>query len=55
VHKRPADGCRRHLASPPVSPRPARPSVGRREVGGKSPPPSEQSAWTTIRRTLGSG
>jgi hypothetical protein len=42
VHKRPADSLRRHSASLPVSPRPARPSVGRREVGGKSWLPSDQ-------------
>ena len=34
VHKRPVESFDRHLASPPVSPRPARPSVGRRESGG---------------------
>ena len=36
VHKRPADSFGRHSASPPVPARPARPSVGRRESGGKS-------------------
>ena len=35
VHEWPVDSFGRHLASPPVSPRPARPSVGRREVRGK--------------------
>jgi hypothetical protein len=34
VHKRPANSLRRHSASLPVSPQPARPGVGRREVGG---------------------
>jgi hypothetical protein len=33
---------KRHSASPPVSPCPARPSVGRREGGGKSWPSSDQ-------------
>jgi hypothetical protein len=36
VHKRPADSFGRHSASPPVPARPTRPSVGRRESGGKS-------------------
>jgi integrase len=36
VHKRPAGSFGRHSASLPVSPCPARPSLERREVGGKS-------------------
>src|SRR6266704_5095915 len=36
VHKRPADSLRRHLASPPVPPHPARPGVGWSESGAKS-------------------
>ena len=47
VHKRPADSLRSHSASLAVSPRPARPSVGRREVGGKSRLPSGQSFTPT--------
>jgi hypothetical protein len=42
VHKWPADSFRRPPASLPVSPPPARPSVGRREVGGKSRPPAHR-------------
>jgi hypothetical protein len=41
VHKRPADRFGRPSASVPVSPCPARPSVGRREGGGKSRLPSD--------------
>src|SRR5829696_5155786 len=36
VHKRPANSFHRHLAPPPVPACPVRPSVGRREGGGKS-------------------
>jgi hypothetical protein len=36
VHKRPVDRFGRHSVSPPVPARPVRPSVGRRESGGKS-------------------
>ncbi len=38
LRKQPADSPRRHPASRSVPARPARPSVGRREVGGKSAP-----------------
>jgi hypothetical protein len=48
VHKRPAGRFRRPSASPPVPPPPARPSVGRREVGGKSRQPSDQSPLTRV-------
>jgi hypothetical protein len=56
VHKRPADSLCCHLASLPVSPRPAQPGVGRREVGGKSPMPSDQRVprLPPFPRSLGS-
>ena len=53
-HRWPVDCFALSPTSLSVSPRPAPPSVVRREVGGKSLPPSEQSAWTTTRRPLGS-
>jgi hypothetical protein len=52
VHERPADSLRRPSASLPVSPRPARPSVGRREVGGKSRLPSDRVQPTSSPRSL---
>jgi hypothetical protein len=42
VRKRATDSFSHHSASPPISPRPAWPSVGRREVGGKSRLRSDQ-------------
>jgi hypothetical protein len=55
VHQRPAGGFRRPSASLPVSPRPARPGVGRREVGGKSRPPVDRrSTPTSFPRWLAS-
>jgi hypothetical protein len=47
VHKQPVDNLRRPSASLLVPPRPARPSVGPREVGGKSRLLSDQSSTPT--------
>jgi len=44
VYKRPVDSFSRHQASPPAPPRPARPSVRRREAGGKFPLSSDPSS-----------
>jgi hypothetical protein len=48
-----ADSPGRHRASPPVPPRPAQPSVGRRESGGKFGPPSDQSSAPNLRGEQG--
>jgi hypothetical protein len=49
VHKRPVDSFRRPSASPPASPYPERPSVGRREVGGKSRPRAGRQCGPRLR------
>jgi len=55
VHKRPANSLRRHSASLPVSPQPARPGVGRREVGGNPGCQlTKSSAPTSSPRSLAS-
>jgi hypothetical protein len=43
----PTRALRGHLASPPIPPCPARPGVGRREGGGKSPLPQDLSLLHT--------
>ena len=49
VHKRPVDSFRRPSASPAASPYPERPSVGRREAGGKSRPRAGRQCGPRLR------
>jgi hypothetical protein len=54
VHRRPIDSFGRPFPSPPVPPPPVRPSVERRESGGKSLAPTRVGSTPVSRSTPGS-